>query len=127
MNDIVELTIFVIIGVTGFTIVYRILPFKEWKNKKPKFTFFPKYIASFDKPVSEIESALEKIQFKKNNKNIYSRGKVYGDFSAKAIKLSVEVSEDKKQVKLYASFFGVLFDTGDVWQVMADIINGQNL
>ena len=127
MNDIVELTIFVIIGVTGFTIVYRILPFKEWKNKKPKLTFFPKYIASFDKPVSEIESALEKIQFKKNNKNIYSRGKVYGDFSAKAIKLSVEVSEDKKQVKLYASFFGVLFDTGDVWQVMADIINGQNL
>ena len=123
MNDIVELAIFVVIGVTGFTVIYRILPFKEWRNKKPKFTLFPKYIASFDKPVSEIESALEKIQFKKNNKNVYSRGKVYGDFSAKAIKLSVEVSEDKKQVKLYASFFGVLFDTGDVWQVMADIIN----
>jgi len=123
MNEILELAIFVVVGVVAFTVIYKLLPFKEWNNKKPKFTLFPKYIATFNKPVSEIEKALEKTQFKKNNKNIYTRGKVYGDFSAKAIKLSVELDKDKNQLKIYASFFGVLFDTGDIWQVMADIIN----
>jgi len=123
MNDILELVILVIIGVTLFTIVYKLSPFKSWKNKKPKFTLFPKYIAQFTKPISEIEAALEKIQFKKTTENNYTRGKVYGDFSAKAIKLSVEIDEEKKQIKIYSSFFGILFDTGDIWQVVADIIN----
>ena len=123
MDDILELLIFVVIGVAGFTFIYKILPFKSWKNKKPKFTLFPKYIAQFNKPISEIEAALEKIQFKKNDNNVYTRGKIYGDFSAKAIKLSVEINEEQKQIKLYSSFFGVLFDTGDIWQVAAEIIN----
>ena len=123
MNDILELVILVIIGVTVFTIIYKLSPFKVWKNKKPRFTLFPKYIAQFNKPISEIETALEKIQFKKTIKNNYTRGKVYGDFSAKAIKLSVVIDEEKKQIKIYSSFFGILFDTGDIWQVAADIIN----
>jgi hypothetical protein len=49
---------------------------------------------------------------------------VYGDFSANSIKLTVEVDENNKKVTVHASFFGILFDTGDVWQVMSDIING---
>ena len=81
-----------------------------------------KYVAKFDKPVSEIEYSLEKIQFKKINKRTFTRGKVYGDFSTKAMKLSAEVDDEKKQIKVYASFFGVLFDTGDIWQVTSDII-----
>ena len=123
MNDILELVITVVVGVALFTIAYKLSPFKSWKNKKPKFTLFPKYIAQFTKPISEIETSLEKIQFKKTTKNNYTRGKVYGDFSAKAIKLSVEIDEENKQFKIYSSFFGILFDTGDIWQVAADIIN----
>ncbi len=114
----------VVVAVAGFTIVYRLLPFRTWNNKKPKFILFPKYVAKFDKPVSEIESALEKIQFKKISNRTFSRGKIYGDFSAKAIKLSAEVDEKNSQIKIYASFFGILFDTGDIWQITSDIVNG---
>jgi len=124
MNDILELAIIVVIAMTGFTLIYKILPFRDWNNKKPKFALFPKYIAIFEKSTEEIESNLEKIQFKKESDNKYSRGKVYGDFSAKAIKLSADIDEDTKQIKVYSSFFGVLFDTGDIWQVTSDIING---
>jgi len=124
MNHILELVVTVVVAVAGFTIVYRLLPFRTWNNKKPKFTLFPKYVAKFDKPVSEIESALEKIQFKKISNRTFSRGKVYGDFSAKAIKLSAEVDEENSQIKIYASFFGILFDTGDIWQITSDIVNG---
>jgi len=124
MNDIIELVVIVVIAVAGFTLIYKTLPFRDWNNKKPKFTLFPKYIAKFDKPIAEIESNLEKMQFNKETGNKYSRGKVYGDFSAKAIKLSVDIDENNKQLKVYSSFFGVLFDTGDIWQVTSDIING---
>ena len=62
--------------------------------------------------------------FQKNKNGSYSRGKIYGDFSAKSIKLSVTINKKAKQVYVYASFFGVLFDTGDVWQVTSDIVRG---
>ena len=124
MNDYLELVIIVAISVAGFTVIYKLLPFKLWQNRKPKITLFPKYVAKLEKPVSEIESALEKIQFKRISDSTFTRGKVYGDFSAKAIKLSVEIDEKNNQIKVYASFFGVLFDTGDIWQVTADIVGG---
>ena len=54
-----------LIAVTGFTFIYKLLPFKNWKNKKPKFTLFPKYIAQFNKPTSEIESSLKKFNLRK--------------------------------------------------------------
>lgn len=123
MNDILELVVIVVIAVVGFTFIYKISPFKTWRNKKPKFVLFPKYVAKFDKPVTEIESALEKIQFKKSSNRTFDRGKIYGDFSAKAIKLSVDIDEEKSQIKVHASFFGILFDTGDIWQVTSDIVN----
>ena len=124
MNDMLEMIITVVIAVAGFTLTYKLFPFKVWDNKKPKFTLFPKYIAKFNKPVADIETALERLQFKKINNRAFTRGKVYGDFSAKAIKLSAEVDEKNSEIKVYASFFGILFDTGDIWQVTSDIVNG---
>ena len=124
MDDIIELLIVIVVTVTILTVIYRLLPFKAWTDKKPKFVLFPKYIASFDKPVNEIKSSLENNQFVLVGNNRYSRGKFYGDFSANAIKLSVDIDEDKKQVKVYASFWGILFDTGDIWKVTSDIIHG---
>lgn len=124
MNDIIELVIIVVIAVTGFTVLYKLLPFRTWHNKKPAFTLFPKYVATFNKPLAEIEVNLEKLKFSKTGNTSYTRGKIYGDFSAKAIKLTVDVDEVNNQIKVSSSFFGILFDTGDIWQVTADIING---
>lgn len=124
MNEILELLVIVAVAVIGFTVVYKIMPFKKFGPNKPKFTLFPKYTAIFEKPIDEIESALLAQEFMKNENGSYSRGKVYGDFSAKSIKLSVTVNEQSKEVSVYASFFGILFDTGDIWQVTSDILNG---
>ena len=124
MNDILELLVVVIVGVTTVTAIYKLLPFRKWDNKKPKFVLFPKYLAKSYKTEQEIQAVLEAIEFKRNDSGTYSRGKVYGDFSAKTIKLTVELDKGKNQIKVYASFFGVLFDTGDLWQVTSDIVNG---
>ncbi len=124
MNDIIEIIIFIVIAVAGFTLIYKLMPFRTWKNKKPKFTLFPKYIVGINKPIEEIESALIKNKFEKAGERKYTRGRIYGDFSAKEIKLSVCIDDKKKQIRLSASFFGVLFDNGDIWQVGADIANG---
>jgi len=122
MNDIIELVTIILTLVIGLTLIYKLLPFKVWKNQKPKFVFFPKYIVNFNGPVSEIESALERIEFNKNSDNTYSRGKIYGDFSAKATKFTVEINEEKKQIKIYSPFFGIVFDTGDTWKITSEII-----
>ena len=91
------------------------------ESLEPVNYFYPEFNDDMD--WESLISALEKNQFKKIDNGKYSRGKVYGDFSAKAIKLSVEIDEEKKQVKVYASFFGVLFDTGDIWKVTSEIVN----
>ena len=127
MNEFLELLVIVAVAAIGFTVIYKIMPFKKFGPSKPKFTLFPKYTAKFDKPVSEIQSALLAQEFTKKENGSYSRGKIYGDFSAKSIKLSVVVNEQSKEISIYASFFGILFDTGDVWQVTSDILNDSKL
>ena len=124
MDSIFELILVITIAVFITTMAYKILPFRQWRAKKPGFTLFPKYIAKFDRPIPEIEAELEKIGFKKSQDKpyVYSRGKISGDFSAKAIKLKVEIDEENSQIKVCASFFGILFDTGDIWQLTSDIV-----
>lgn len=124
MNEILELLIIAVVAVAGFTAIYKVSPFKEYLPSKPRFVLFPKYQANFEKSIENIENSLTLLEFKKLENGMYSRGKVYGDFSAKAIKLAVEINEEEKQIKVYASFFGILFDTGDIWQVTSDILNG---
>lgn len=123
MFDITGTIITIIVVVVGFTLIYRILPFKKFENKKPKFCLFPKYVSNFDKTVASIESALEKLEFQMVDARTFTRGKVYGDLSAKSIKLTVKIDEEEKKMLVYASFFGILFDTGDIWQVTSDIVN----
>lgn len=102
-------------------------PYKIWGSKKPKFVCFPKYIVKFEQPLSNISASLEKIGFvqSEGSNTTYSRGKIYGDFSAKHILLHVEISENKKSFCLYARTF-VLFDTGDLWKVCNEIVSGQH-
>ena len=122
-NEILETIVTVTMVVVGFTLIYKLMPFKKFKDDaKPNFTLFPKYSANFDAPVSQIKETLEELGFKALNDTTYTRGKIYGDFSAKAIKLTVGINEEGKSIKIYASFFGILFDTGDIWQVTSDIL-----
>jgi hypothetical protein len=125
MNEWIELIVIVVIAVCVFTAIYKVVPFKVWKGNKPKFVLFPKYTAKFETSVEAIESALLNLGFSKSASGQFSRGKVYGDFSAKSIKLSVTIDTPTNQIKVCASFFGILFDTGDIWQVTSDIVNNE--
>ena len=123
MDELINLIVVVITGVIIFTATYKILPFKLLPEKKPRISLFPKYIATYNNPVSEIEKTLDALQFKKVDAGTYSRGKIYGDFSAKAIKITVKINNEISQIKVYAPFFGIAFDTGDIWQLTSDIVN----
>ncbi|OUR74585.1 hypothetical protein A9Q78_00170 [Methylophaga sp. 41_12_T18] len=126
MNDIIEMVIIAVIAVVTLTALYKVMPFKRFGPIKPSFSLFPKYVAQFEQSVADIEAALLEQAFHKNHDGSFSRGKVYGDFSAKSIKLSVTIDQSAKQIRVYASFFGILFDTGDVWQLTADILTGSS-
>ena len=114
-----------VVAVVLMKIRYSRGPFKIWQEKAPKFVWFPKYLVSFEQPANEICQALESIGFKKSeaNSNTYNRGKVYGDFSASKILLSVEVSDTS--FKLWANTF-ILCDTGDLWKVSKQVLSSTN-
>ena len=127
MDNTLAIVLGAVMVVGLFTTIYKKLPFKKYGGSKPKLTFFPKYIADYQTPLEDIEQSLAILGFKATaDPTFYYRGKVYGDFSAKRIKLSVQINEKDSQIKVQASALGILFDTGDVWQVTTDILNIPN-
>ena len=125
MSNTLIIVLVAVLIVAASTAIYKNLAFKKHEGTKPKLTLFPKYIADFDQPLEDIELSLAVLGFKGTaDPTFYYRGKVYGDFSAKSIKLSVQINENEKQIKVQASHLGILFDTGDIWQLTADILKG---
>ena len=121
----VEVLLIVVAAVASTTLIYRLLPFRAWRNRKPVFTMFPKYVGQFTRPTEEVKATLKKLRFDRQPSGAYTRGKIYGDFSAKAMKLQVDVDEAKNEVRVAGAFFGVLFDMGDLWKITSEIINGE--
>jgi len=125
MSNTLIIVLAAVLIVIASTVIYKKSPFKKHAGTKPKLTLYPKYIADYHQPLEDIEYSLAVLGFKGSaDPTFYYRGKVYGDFSAKSIKLSVQINEDEKQIKVQASHLGILFDTGDIWQVTSDILNG---
>lgn len=124
MEEIINIVVWVIGAVVIMTAIYHLVPFREWQNKKPKLVFFPKYSVNFTENKENVVANLKDMGFKSNEKNpnIFARGKIYGDFSAKALKLHVEIIESEKRLKVYAPFMGVFFDTGDIWSITSNAI-----
>lgn len=46
---------------------------------------------------------------------------MYGDFSAKAMKLRIVIEDKHKIVKVFAPYMGVIFDNGDLWVITNEI------
>ncbi len=111
-------------AVITFTLIYKVYPFKQWKTDKPKFVIFPKYIAKY---LIETESVIINIkamgfELKDENSNIFVRGKAYGDFSVKWMKLEVQLNKEKEEIKVFSPFFGIVFDNGDLWEITSKAI-----
>ena len=105
-------------AVSATTFIYHIYPFRKPGESKPKFALFPKYISCFSIPIEEVTSRIEESGFvaRKENPDDYDRGKIYGDFSAKLMKLRIRLDKEDSTVKVFAPYFWILFDNGDLWK-----------
>ena len=124
MSNTLIIVLAAVMVVATSTILYKKFPFKKHEGTKPKLTLFPKYVADYHQPLEDIEYSLAVLGFKGTaDPTFYYRGKVYGNFAAKSIKLSVQINEEESQIKVQASHLGILFDLGAIWQVTSDILN----
>ena len=65
MEELLVTVVTSVIVVSGVTGTYRVLPIRALKARKPRLTFFPKYVARVTKSLAELELTLEKLEFKK--------------------------------------------------------------
>ncbi len=126
MNYLVETIIYILIAVIVFSVIYRLAPFKKWKDtKKPRIVLFPKYEFQYSCNFKLLEDKLLTLGFEKKayKEGLWHRGKNFGDFSAKKIKLHVFIDHESNAVKLYAPYLGILFDFGDLWALIEEIVS----
>lgn len=128
MQEIIEIGLLGIGAVLMITLIYRLVPYKQWQGEKPSFVLFPKYIAQYSLLEKEMVSNIQDIGFtlKPGSTNTYTRGKLYGDFSAKFVKLHIEIDQDMKSIKVFTPFLGIVFDTGDLWMITSNILKIDN-
>ena len=124
------------IAVALFRWIYRKRQARPLDEKKPRLKWFPKYrttlrpapeILKSEDPGSSLEARLESIGFRHESwtkKAIhFTRGKSWGDFHAKLIKLRVSFSfplGETAEMRLEVANV-CLFDTGDLWKVAHEI------
>ncbi|RVU86637.1 hypothetical protein EOL70_04100 [Leucothrix sargassi] len=114
-----------IASVALLTYVYRRQPLKPLTLDKPGFVFFPKYKANYEREDSEIELTIGQLGFRRNElTGLYHRGTLRTGLTTKSIKLTIDLDRENKSFSIYSTFFGILFDNGDVWQLTHDIVHG---
>ena len=120
--------LFILILVTSvglLTAHYRRQPLKSLGLAKPSFVFFPKYRASYQRSDDEVVLTIQHSGFRPSDtKDHYTRGTIREGLGTKSIKLTVFVNHEKKEIEVYSTFFGVLYDNGGVWQLTHDIVHG---
>ena len=122
MGEYIYLMVSICVVLVGLTAIYHLSPFKRLGGTKPKLVFLPKYeFAVTDSKLMSV--GLDQLGFKehKSKNNLFLRGMLIGDFSANLAKLQVFVDETKNTGYLKAPFIGILFDTGDLWSIAAQL------
>lgn len=125
MINIIEKILYAVFAVIFLSVLYHIIPFKKWnKNNKPKFVIFPKYAFQYSANFELLENKLLMLNFEKSitKQNLWYRGKIYGDFSANKVKVHLLINRENNMVKLYAPYICILFDTGDLWKLVKELI-----
>ena len=124
-----DIVIPLIIGVSfwGLSFLkYKYGKFKEWDDSQPKLVFFPKYQSKYYVSDEHLKSRLTRLGFRASdtNSNLYTRGKIYGDFSLNKIRLNLQVVPEQQTLKLFCPSL-ILFDTGDMWKLTKHIIQSK--
>ncbi|MBD1546444.1 hypothetical protein [Roseibium aggregatum] len=101
---------------------YQRRPYKKIPARKPFIAFLPKYRVEGIE-ADNVKANLDKLGFKKIEDGTYVRGKIFGEFSIKYIKLKVILSDNYFQIGAGGS--PIAFDTGDLWK-LANSIAGRD-
>lgn len=120
------LFVFILVScVALLTILYRRQPLKPLTLVKPSFVFFPKYSASYQRSDEEVEQSIMQLGFRPSGaKDQYARGTLRTGLTTKSVKLTISLDREKKEIQIYSSFFGILYDNGDIWQVTHHAVHG---
>ena len=124
------------IFVAFFRWIYRRRRARSLEARKPWFKWFPKYCAKVHpapeiresaEPDNRLEERLQAVGFKHESwtkgTTHFIRGKSWGDFHAKLIKIRVSFSHPLTPVsEMRVEVANVcLFDTGDMWKVAREL------
>ena len=111
--------------VSLITTVYRRRPLLPLPPVKPRVVFFPKYIGSYQRDDADVEQTILQMGFKRNDSTgLYNRDKVRNGLRTKSIKLTIQMDRENKQVSVYSSYFGIVYDDGEIWQLTHDVLYG---
>ena len=127
MNELVSITVIV----AAITVLYRVAPYRELGDAKPRLAVFPKYRTSLDPPSGESMEALEEklaeYGFRKSRESeesvTFSRGSLLGDFSIRLAKMSLKIAKPivpGTTARLEAAWV-MAFDTGDLWDLLSEL------
>lgn len=118
-----QILLVVVIAVGSATIVYKLMPFRRWRDPKPSFVLFPKYVCRYERTDEDLIQALEELGFRQSHdgSTTFARGHAFGDFSARWMKLKIEVDPDAREFRVFAPAVGILFDTGDLWEIAREL------
>jgi hypothetical protein len=110
-----------IVALTALTTAYKLIPYREIRDRKPRISFFSKFrkIIRLKINNNKLQSKLGSIGFKKvgtmNGYLQFYRGSSLGDFSVKLLKVKLQLNacgNDLSEFTLEAGWIAV-FDTGD--------------
>ena len=122
------LTLFIIAlvaCVSLITTLYRRRPLLPLPAVKPRFVLFPKYIGSYQRDDADVEQTIKQLGFQRNDSTgLYNRDKVRNGLRTKSIKLTISMDRENKQVSVYSTYFGILYDDGEIWQLTHDVLYG---
>lgn len=107
------------------TTIYRRRPLLPLPPVKPRFVLFPKYIGTYQRDDVEVEQTIKQLGFVRNDlTGLYNRDKVRNGLRTKSIKLTINMDRENKQVSVYSSYFGIIYDDGEIWQLTHDVLYG---
>ena len=124
-----ELIVTVILVLTGVTILYKVIPYRNLGERKPVLALLPKYknkviVGNSGNNIEEVLTSLGFIKNKgENGIAKYTRGSIIGDISIKLIKIKVctkAIVDNELEYTVEAASL-VAFDTGDHWQLTKEL------
>ena len=126
----------IVMTVIIFTLMYKRIPAKPLKTRKPVVCLLPKFkttitltdqIINADNLIAVLSKELSKLGFNLSGQNefwiTYSRGHILADFSVDVAKVNIKVTQPiSNPISIIVEYGWVAaFDTGDLWTFTTEL------